>query len=138
MNRAPSSSPSTVFNPAVRARRARAIVDTSGVIGAMRPAAASLLEAEGELGVLGHHFRGPGGLEDHLRVDRGDTGEVADELLHLLGDLGADRAGGSGQGEGDVDVLLLDRDVVDEAEGDEVEAELGIDDLLERLVDVLL
>ena len=58
--------------------------------------------------------------------------------LHLLGDLGADRAGGGGQGEGDVDVLFLDRDVVDEAERDEVEAELGVDDLLERLVDVLL
>ena len=96
------------------------------------------LEPERELGVVGHHLRRPGGVEDHLRVDRGDAGEVADELLHLLGDLGADRAGRGGQGEGDVDVLLLDVDVVDEAEGDEVEAELGVDDLLERLVDVLL
>ena len=62
-------------------------------------------EAERELGVLGHHLRGPGWVEDHLRVDRGDAGEVADELLHLFGDLGADRAGRRGQGEGDVDVL---------------------------------
>ena len=74
-----------------------------------------------------------GGSKTIFGWTRGDAGEVADELAHLLGDLGADRAGRGGQGEGDVDVVVLDLDVVDEAEGDEVEAELGVDDLLERL-----
>jgi hypothetical protein len=72
-------------------------------------------------------------------VDSGDAVDVADELLHLLGDLRADRAGGGRQGEGDVDLgAVLDLDVVDEAEGDEVEPELGVDYLLEGLVDVLV
>jgi hypothetical protein len=66
-------------------------------------------------------------------MDRVYSLEVADELLHLLGDLGADWAGRGGQREGNVDVGALDLDVVDEAERNEVEAELGIDDLLERL-----
>src|SRR5215213_6544251 len=90
----------------------------------------SCLEPECELRVLGHHLRRPGGVEDHLRMDGADAGKVADELLHLLGDLGAYRTGRSGQGEGDVDVFLLDLDVVDEAERDEVEPELRVDDLL--------
>ena len=62
--------------------------------------------------------------------------ELADELAHLLGDLGADRAGGGGQGEGDVDLVVLDLDVVDEAQGDEVEPQLGVDYLFEGLVDL--
>ena len=60
------------------------------------------LVPERELGVLGHHLRGPGRVEDHLRVHLVDALQLADELPHLLGDLGADRAGGRGQGEGDV------------------------------------
>src|SRR5436190_13322997 len=95
------------------------------------------LKPKCELGVLGHHLRGPGWVEDHLRVNRGDSGEVADELLHLLGDLGPDRAGGGREGEGDIDLVALDVDVVDEAEGDEVEPELGIDHFLEGLEDVV-
>ena len=70
-------------------------------------------------------------------MDGGDAGKIAYELLHLLGDLGADRAGGGGEGESDEDLLALDVDVVDEAEGDEVEPELGIDHLFKRLVDIL-
>jgi metal-sulfur cluster biosynthetic enzyme len=31
-------------------------------------------EAKCELGVVGHHFRRPGGVEDHLRMDGGDAG----------------------------------------------------------------
>src|SRR5215207_4960466 len=95
------------------------------------------LVPERELRVLGHHLRGPGWVEDHLRVDLVDPLELADELAHLLGDLRPDRAGGRGQGEGDESLAVLNLDVVDEPERDEVESELGIDDLLERLVNVL-
>jgi hypothetical protein len=70
-------------------------------------------------------------------MDLLDPVELSDELAHLLGDLRADRAGRRRQREGDEGLLSLDLHVVDEAQGDEVEAELGVDDLLERLVDVL-
>ena len=39
---------------------------------------------ERELRVLGHHLRGPGRVEDHLRVDLLDPLKLADELPHLL------------------------------------------------------
>ena len=57
--------------------------------------------AEGELRVLGHLVRGPRGREDHVRDDLVDARDLADELLHLLGDLRADRARGRRQREGD-------------------------------------
>ena len=69
-------------------------------------------------------------VEGHVRADLVDAGELADELLDLLGDLRADRAAGRGEGERDVDGAALDLDLVDEAELDEVEPELGIDDLV--------
>src|SRR5919109_926293 len=85
------------------------------------------LETQGELRVLGHHLRGPGWVEDHLRVDLLDPVEVAHELAHLLGDLGTDRTGGRREAEGDEHLVVLDLDVVDEAEGYEVEPQLGVD-----------
>ena len=59
-----------------------------------------------------------------------------DELLDLLGDLGADRAAGRGERERDVDVAAVDLDAVDEAELDEVEPELGIDHVRQGVLDV--
>jgi len=94
-------------------------------------------EAERELRVLGHPVRGPGRVEGHVRADLVDPGELADELLDLLRDLRADRAAGRGQGEGDVDGAAFDLDLVDEAELDEVESELGIDDLGQGVGDFL-
>ena len=47
-----------------RVERALAVANAGSA-----PRFCAALEAEGELGVLGHHFRGPGGVEDHLRVD---------------------------------------------------------------------
>ena len=58
--------------------------------------------------------------------------------LDLLGDLWADRAARIGEGEGDVDLGALDLHLVDEPERDEVEPQLGVDHLLERLVDRVL
>ena len=94
--------------------------------------------AERELRVLGHLVRGPRRREDHRRDDLVDTVDLAHELLHLLGDLRADRAGGRGERERDVDLAAVDRDVVDQAELDEVEPELRIDDVGERFSDVFL
>ena len=63
--------------------------------------------------------------------------ELPDVLLHLLGHLGADRAAGRGEREGDVDLAVLDLDLVDQPQLDEVEAQLGVDHVRERVVDVL-
>ena len=52
------------------------------------------LVAERELRVLGHLVRGPRRREDHRRADLVDALELAHELIDLLGDLRADRAGG--------------------------------------------
>src|SRR6185436_18550468 len=63
----------------------------SGASGSRRSSGSGLV-AEGELRVLGHHLRGPRRVEDELRVDLVHTFEIADELAHLLRDLGANRA----------------------------------------------
>ena len=61
--------------------------------GNLYPVGAALVP-ERELRVLGHALRGPHRREDHLREDLLDSLDLADELLHLLGDLRADRARG--------------------------------------------
>ena len=65
-----------------------------------------------------------------------DAGDLADELLHLLGHLRPDRAGRGRERERHVDGAAVDLDAVDEAELHEVEPELGIDHVAERLEDV--
>ena len=66
-----------------------------------------------------------------------DAVELADELLHLLGDLRADRAARRGEREVDEDVAALDLHLVDQPELHEVEPELGVDDVGEGLLDVV-
>ncbi len=65
-------------------------------------------EAEGELRVLAHLVRRPRRREHHGRRDLVHVVELADELLDLLRDLGADRAAGRGERERDVDAAALD------------------------------
>src|SRR5205085_4080636 len=93
--------------------------------------------AERELRVLGHLVRGPWRREHHRRDHLLDAGELADELLHLLGDLGADRAGGGGQRICDLDAAAVDLDAVDQAELDEIQPQLGVDHLRKRFEDVV-
>src|SRR4051794_2922186 len=90
-----------------------------------------------ELGILGHLVRGPRRGESHRRLNTAHALEFRHELVDLLGDLRADRASGGGQGERHVDVALVDLDAIDQAEFDEVEPELGIDDVGERVFDFL-
>ena len=95
------------------------------------------LVAERELRVLGHLVRGPRRREDHRRGDLVDALELAHELVDLLGDLRADRAGGRRQGVGDVDLRPVELDAVDQAQLDEVEPQLGVDDVRQRVLDRL-
>ena len=71
--------------------------------------------AERELRVLGHLLRRPRGREDHRGDDLRHLGELAHELLHLLGDLRPDRAGRGGERERDVHRPAVDLDAVDQA-----------------------
>src|SRR5215212_3292079 len=96
-----------------------------------------VLIPEGELRVLRHLVRGPGRREGHRRDDLLDAVELGDELDDLLGDLRPDRARGRGEGEGHVDTAAGDLDAVDEAELDEVEPQLRVDDVAQRLGDFL-
>ena len=105
---------------------------------ANRRGTGSRLVPERELRVLGHLLRRPRRREHHRGDDLRHPGEIADELLHLLGDLRADRAGGRGQRERDVHGPAVDLDAVDQPELDEVEAQLGVDDVGERVDDVVV
>ena len=93
--------------------------------------------AERELRVLGHLVRGPRRREDHVRHDLLDALDLAHELLHLLGDLGPDRARGGRQRERDGHRAAVDLDAVDEPELDEVEPQLRVDHVAESLGDFL-
>src|SRR5689334_6338380 len=84
-----------------RERAPRVAWDPSGTPFSANPSVCRL-KAERELRVLGHHVRGPGRVEDHLRVHGLGSLELAHELLHLLGDLRPDRASRIGQCEGHV------------------------------------
>lgn len=92
---------------------------------------------ESELRVLRHHLRRPRRIKNHLRVNGLYARQIADEFLHLLGHLRTDRACRRGQGEGDVNVLFLDVDVVDQPKRDKVEPQLRVDHLFERLIDIV-
>src|SRR5699024_2280927 len=72
-------------------------------------------------------------------VDRGALDQALQCGVGLVGDHVGQRAGG--RGEGHVDggrPVVLDVNAVDEAEIDHVDAELGVNDVLHRLGDVLL
>src|ERR1044072_1424186 len=97
---------------------------------------ASGLVAQSELRVLGHLLRRPRGREDHVRDDLGDAGDVADELHHLLGHLRTDRAGGRRERERDGHPAVFDLDPIDQSELNEIQTQLGIDDVAQRLEDV--
>lgn len=101
--------------------------------------------AERELGVFAHALGRPRRREHELREDLAHTVEFDHELLDLVGDLRADRAAGGRKRIRDVYVVAalplrgrLELDLVDQAELDEVQAQLGVDHVLERLKYVFL
>ena len=98
-----------------------------------RLSATARSEAERELGVLGHLLRRPRRREDHLRLDRPHALELAHEFFDLLGHLGPDRTSRRGQRERHAHVAVIDLHAVDQPELDEVETELGIDHVRQRI-----
>src|SRR5262245_1148570 len=112
-----------------------AMTSPTAMVGIRTWSARSITERE--LRLLAHHVGGPRRREDHLGIHPRDAVELADELLDLLADLRTDRTARRREGEGDIHLTLLDRDLVDQAQLDEVEPELGIDHVRQRVLDVL-
>ena len=94
-------------------------------------------EAERELRVFAHLLRRPGGvkvIEDATDFSTPSSSETNSSICSVTcGPIGH---AGRGERERDVHVALVDLDAVDEAELDEVEPELGVDDVAEGLLDL--
>src|SRR6266851_5859926 len=94
----------------------------------------ALHQPELELGFLAHAVLGPGWRPHQFdaRVLHARHGRY--RLLHLSRQRAGDRAGGRRQGHLDVDrAVLVDEELVDEAEIDEGDGDLGIAHRLQRL-----
>src|SRR5450759_1893457 len=84
-------------------------------------------------GALGHHFRHPSRLPDHLNGGMGDARDSQQSPLHSVRHAVAHRTAGSGEGHLDLDLAVLHVQSIDQAEIDEVDAELGVVHALELL-----
>src|ERR687887_1849095 len=92
-----------------------------------------LAETKDELRVLGHLVRGPRRVPRELGLDLLDAGHRLDDLFDRLLDQRAGRAAHRGQAVAHVHALAGDRDVVEQAELDDVHSKLGVLDGAERL-----
>src|SRR5262249_19777150 len=86
---------------------------------------------------VGHHRLGPRRIEHDVDVDALDPGEPRpdrrlDEILQVV----AKRTRRARHRHRDADRAVTDVDAVDEPEIDDVDPELGIDDVLQRVSDV--
>src|SRR5207249_4284715 len=78
-----------------------------------------------------------GRAQDHLGVDLLDARDVREEPHDLLFDQRSDRTAHGRQGVGDVHGLALDVDAIDEPEIDDVDAELGVVHVAQRIHDLI-
>ena len=85
----------------------------------------------------GERRRSSGVITSNASEVERDAGERADEARDLLLERVAERAAGDRQRDRDVHVAALDPDVADHVELRHGPAQLGVDDLLERLEDVV-
>ena len=102
-----------------------------GDLGLRRPLGSLLAGPGHEAGPLvGRHGRG-------ADLDAGHAGQAPQAALDVALDLVAQRAGGDGQGDEDLDQpVLVDGDVPDHAEVDDAGVQLGVDDGLEHAPDL--
>src|SRR5690606_6812502 len=99
------------------------------------PAPSTACLPRGSQRPLSDHARVPAGIPHEARDHLADPWDVADRVHDPIGDDAFHGAAGRREGEGHVDVTVLDFDVVDEAEGHDVQANLRIDDLAQGGVD---
>jgi D-alanyl-D-alanine carboxypeptidase len=88
--------------------------------------------------VLGDHVRRPRRREDELDVDGLDAGQGGEHQRALLVDDLGQRAAHAGEGHAHVDVPIALVQLVDQAEVDDVDPDLRVDDRLERFAQVVL
>ena len=87
--------------------------------------------------VLPDAVGGPGGIEDDDDHDVLHARDPADRLPDPLGHGVVERTALGGERHRDADTARVDRDVVDQPEVDHRHAELGVEDLAQRLGDLL-
>jgi hypothetical protein len=89
-------------------------------------------DPKGRLRFVGHQLGAPGRAEHELGPDLPDPLDRGEEGSHLVLDQRPDRAAHRRERVLDIHVTVgLDRDVVDEPEVDDVDAELRVEDLFE-------
>src|SRR5215218_601949 len=88
-----------------------------------------LPEAEDELRVVGHLLRRPRRVPRQFDLDVVDAGDLRRDAVDVLLDHRAGRAAHRREAVNDLHLRALDLDVVQQAEIDDVHAELGILDL---------
>src|ERR1700674_465200 len=86
---------------------------------------------------LGHTLRGPHGFVHDVDAGVLDARQAQQVVAYVRHHLGGHRATKRGQRHLDVDSLRLDRDVVDKAEVDDVDWDLGVEALPQDLDDIL-
>src|SRR5258708_4459030 len=97
-----------------------------------------LPDAEDVLGLFaGHGARVPGWRPDQVDLDVAGTRPAGTDTVDLALEHRADRAARPGEGHLDLDVVLVDVDVVDQAEIDDVEPDLGVDHHLQPFHDLI-
>src|SRR5450759_3953501 len=97
-----------------------------------------LPDAKDVLGLFaGHGARVPGGRPNQVNLDVAGPGPAGADPVYLALQHRPDGAARAGECHLDLDVVLVDVDVVDQAEVDEVQPDLGVDDRFESLADLL-
>src|SRR6478672_7845147 len=98
---------------------------------------ADLEDAQCRLGFVRHHLGAPRRTEHEFGTDLAEPLDRREERADLVLDQRPDRAAHRGEAVADVDVaVVLNVDLVDETEVDDVEPELRVIDLRERLPDL--
>src|SRR5947209_9310946 len=98
----------------------------------------SIVDAELQLGRLGHAVLVPGRLPDDHDLDRGDVGQRPQLALDIAGERAGDRTGRRGQRHADDHLAgRRDQDVVDQAKLVDVDRYLGIEAGAQRRDDAI-
>ena len=97
-----------------------------------------LEEAEFELCFFGHHLFVPWWIEGELHVAIEHFGKSFDLFLYIADDVACHGACRRGECHGDLDIAFVaDPDIVDEAEIEDVDGDLGVEDGAECSFDVI-
>src|ERR1017187_10765426 len=101
--------------------------------------ASHLKHAELPSRFLAHQLGGPRRIPDQFDAHVGRVGEaIAQHQFYFLGYHLTERTSGRGHRQRDIDSIRVMRSVINEPEIDDIDAEFGIDDRLQRSQDVIV